>query len=395
MTRRRTTTARSLGLIAALLGATALAGCAGVGPGGSAAPSLPPATGNDVLKGVCPDTVTLQIDWEPEAEHGAFYHLVGPGYTVDADHKKVSGPLVSEGKDTGVNIEVRAGGAAIGFTKPSAQMYIDRSITLATVSTDEAVNSSAAQPTTAVVAPLNKSPQMLMWDPTSHPTWKTIADIGASGATAVVAKGNFYTPLLLTKGLLKPAQVDSGYTGAPARFVTDPTIAQQGFATAEPYIYQNEVKSWGKPISYQLLADVGYTIYPEPLAVRTGDLATLSPCLKRLVPIIQRSQVGYLTDPSATNKLIVDAVGQYDDGWTYSEGVAGFAATQMRKLGIVADDATGPIGGMDPNRVQQVIDTFIPIITESGGTVKPGRLISSDLATDQFLDPSIKLGASG
>jgi hypothetical protein len=381
----------TFGLAAALLAAT-LAGCSSSGPGGgSSAAALPPATGDELLSGVCPATVSIQVDWEPEAEHGAMYHLIGPDYTVDATHKRVSGPLVVAGKDTGVKVEVRAGGAAIGFTAIPAQMYIDKSITLGTVSTDGAINSSANQPTTAVVAPLRKSPQMLMWDPASHPDWQTIADIGASGAPVVVAKANFYSPLLVAKGLVKQSQLDSGYTGAPARFVTAPTIAQQGFATAEPYIYQHEVKSWGKPIKYQLLADVGYDIYPEPLAVRTGDLAALSPCLKRLVPIVQRSQADYLADPGPTNKLITDAVSQYNDGWTYSEGVAGYSATTMKQLGIVANDSSGPLGGMDMARVQSTIDTFAPILAGSGSAVRPG-LKAADIATDQFLDPSIKLG---
>jgi hypothetical protein len=34
--------------------------------------------------------------------------------------------------------------------------------------------------------------------------------------------------------------------------------AQQGFATAEPYIHQNEVSAWGKEVEYQLVNDAGY-----------------------------------------------------------------------------------------------------------------------------------------
>lgn len=380
--------------LAALLCA-ALAGCSssseGSAGGSAGSGALPPATGAEQLSGVCPATISIQQDWEPEAEHSAVYQLIGPGYTVDADRKRVSGPLVIGGHDTGVKVEVRAGGAAIGFTSIAAQMYIDKSITLGAVSTDGAINSSANQPVTAVVAPLVKSPQMLMWDPASHPDWNTVADIGASGATVVVAKANYFSPLLVAKGLLKQTQLDSGYTGAPARFVTSPTIAQQGFATAEPYIYQHEVSAWGKPVKYQLLADVGYSIYPEPLAVRSAELPAMSECLKRLVPIVQRAQIDYLANPGPTNKLITDAVSQYNDGWTYSEGVANYAASTMKQLGIVANDTSGPLGGMDMARVQSTIDTFAPILTSGGTTLRPG-LKAADIATNQFLDPSIKLG---
>ena len=35
------------------------------------------------LKGVCPDTVSIQTDWNPEGEHGFLYQMIGPGYTVE------------------------------------------------------------------------------------------------------------------------------------------------------------------------------------------------------------------------------------------------------------------------------------------------------------------------
>jgi hypothetical protein len=270
-------------------------------------------------------------------------------------------------------------------------MYVDQSITLGAVSTDGAIATSANQPTTAVVAPLVKSPQVLMWDPATHPDWHTVADIGASGAKVVVAKGGYFPSLLVEKGLLKPDQLDTGYTGAPARFVTDPTIAQQAYATAEPYIYQSEVRTWAKPVKYQLLADVGYSIYPEALSVRTGDLGALSGCLTKLVPILQRAQLAYITNPGPANQLITEAVTAYNDGWAYSTGVAGYAATQLKQLGIVANDATGPLGGLDLARTQSTIDAFAPILAGSGAAVRPG-LKAADIATDRFVDPSIKIG---
>ncbi|GAA5150531.1 nitrate ABC transporter substrate-binding protein [Pseudonocardia eucalypti] len=369
-----------------------LAGCAG-GPPEPARPApaaLPPAEGNQRLAGVCPETVVIQDVWEPDANQAAEYQLIGPGYTIDADHKRVSGPLVVGGKDTGVKVEVRSGGAAIGFGTVPAQMYLDRSITLGSVHGDLAIATSANQPVTAVVAPLNKSPMSLMWDPATHPDWRGVADIGRSGAKVVVAKDSFYAPLLVAKGLIKADQVDTGYTGAPARFVADPSIAQQGYPTSEPYIYEHEVPSWGKPVSYQLLADVGYNIYPQGLSVRTGDLESLSGCLARLVPIIQRAQVDYLNNSGPTNELLVEVVNRYNSGWTYSRGVADYAAKMLRDLRIVTNDRGGALGGMDPARVQSMIDTMAPVLTRTGATVKPG-LRAADVATNRFIDPAIRL----
>jgi hypothetical protein len=121
------------------------------------------------LKGSCPATVVVQPDWDPESEYGVYYHLLGPNPEVDTERKRVSAPLVAQGKDTGVRLEVRTGGPSIGFGPVSAQMYKDKSITLGQVSTDEAIRFSAGQPTQAVVAPMEVSPFMIMWDPATYP----------------------------------------------------------------------------------------------------------------------------------------------------------------------------------------------------------------------------------
>jgi hypothetical protein len=357
---------------------------------GGSADKLPAAPAAQRLAGVCPKTVVVQVDWEPEAEHGPLYHLVGPGYSVDADKKRVTGPLVIGGKDTGVDIQVRAGGSAIGYQSVPSQMYVDKSITLGTVTTDVAISASAKQPVTAVAALMKKSPQVLMWDPATHPDWKSIADIGKTNAKVVYVNGSTYASLLVSKGLIKKSQLDGSYDGAPARFVANPGIAQQGFATAEPYIYQHEVAAWKKPIKYQLLSDVGFNVYPESLSVRSGDLTSLSPCLKKLVPILQQSAADFAAEPSATVKLISDLVQQYNTGWVYSEGTGAFAAKQMVELGILGNESDGSVGGFDMKRVASILKTFTPLVEQSGAKVKPG-LTPQDLATGEFIDPSIGL----
>ena len=61
--------------------------------------------------------------------------------------KAVTGELMaSGGVDTGVKIEVRVGGPAIGFQQVTAQLYTDDSILLGYVSNDEAVQNSADKP---------------------------------------------------------------------------------------------------------------------------------------------------------------------------------------------------------------------------------------------------------
>jgi hypothetical protein len=383
---------------AALSTALVLSACGGGGDSGggdaAAAPSAPaaPAGGPlDLAAAGCPATVVMQQDWQPEAEHGAMYALLGSDYTIDAEAKAVKGSLVAQGVDTGVDVEVRPGGPNVGFQPVPALMYIDEAITLGAVNTDEAISAAAEQPTVAVVSQMTVSPQILMWDPASHPGASTIAEVAAKGVP-VVTSDQTIPALLVSKGVIRPEQSDTSYEGTPARFVSDPTILQQGFATAEPYIYENEISQWGKPIGQQKLADYGYSIYPEPLAVRADKLEQLRPCLEKLVPIMQRSQIDYLAAPGPTNTLIVELVDAYQTGWTYSEGVAEFSAKAQVEGGFVMDDpASGVFGQFDPARVQQIVETFGPILQQQGAI--PAIPDPAALYTNDFIDPSVKMGS--
>ena len=72
-------------LVAATLATSALllTACGGGTTTTSSGPTaLPaaPAGGPLDLKGVCPDTVVMQQDWQPEAEHGAIFFFVWANY---------------------------------------------------------------------------------------------------------------------------------------------------------------------------------------------------------------------------------------------------------------------------------------------------------------------------
>ena len=98
----------------------ALVGCSSAAPTGGAAPTA--AAGSVDLASVCPAMVTIQTDWNPEADHGHLYQLLGPNPVINADNKSVSGDLFARGKSTGVKVEIRSGGPAIGFSSVSSQL---------------------------------------------------------------------------------------------------------------------------------------------------------------------------------------------------------------------------------------------------------------------------------
>src|SRR5512135_1692700 len=82
---------------------------------------------------------------------------------------------------------------------------------------------------------------------------------------------------LVGSGILRRTQLDGSFDGTPARFIASRgTIAQQGFATNDGYLYEREFRQWGKPIQYALIHDTGYPTYSQTLSMRAGQKAELA-----------------------------------------------------------------------------------------------------------------------
>jgi hypothetical protein len=350
------------------------------------------------LKGVCPDNVGIQTDWMPEAEHGFLYQLVGKGYTIDKGKAVVTGPLVDgKGNDTGVTVSIHSGGAAQHFDPVTKILYDNPdTLLLGYVYTDEAIQFSGTDtPTVAIESGYEKNPQMIMWDPGTYPDVKSIADLGTKKVKVRYFKGAAYMDFLTATGVLSKDQVDSSYNGDPSLFIADEgKAAQQGFGSAEPYTYKSDLKDtngkllWGKDVAYQYINDIGWKNYAESIATRPENITKYADCFKKLVPIIQQSSVDYLNDPTAANKVILDAVAQFNNGWVYSQGTADYSVKTMKADKLVANGPDGVIGKFDLARVNDLIAKATPVYTALDSPPKAG-LKAEDIVTNQFLDPSI------
>jgi hypothetical protein len=380
--KNKSTTVAMLGVAAALAAPAVVSA--------TAAPSEPTgsAGGAEVvdLSRVCPERIVIQTDWWPEAEYGATYGLLGADYTVNTDNKTVSGPLMSQGQPTGVEVEIRAGSSAIGDSSVRAEMYTKDEITLGFGSTDGQILNWEEAPLLSVVAPLQKNPQIIMWDPETYPDVTTLADLGQEGVVVNVFGGQTFTDVLVAEGILNADQIDPSYDGSPAAFIAaDGAIAQQGFASAEPFIYEN-LPEWGRPVAYQLIHDAGFQNYSQTLAIRPDDLEPLRPCLELFVPVVQQSAIDYLADPAATNALIVDVVEQYDSFWTYSIELADFSVAVQAELGLTGNGDDDVLGNFDLARVEALLEQM-----RAAGMDVPHDLTAEDLVTNEFVDQGIGL----
>jgi hypothetical protein len=340
------------------------------------------------LSAVCPATIVIQTDWFPEAEHGALYEMVGEDSSIDADAKIVSGPLVQHGGgETGVNIEIRTGGPAIGPQQVVSVMAQDPDVTFGYVATDEAIENYADIPTTAFVAPLEINPQIIMWDPETYPDVTSIADLATAkdgeGVTIRYFETGAYMQYLLSSGQVTDAQLDGSYDGGPSVFIAEGgAIAQQGFASAEPYNYENVFEDWAKPVDFQLVHDAGWQAYAAPLAVLDSRKEELADCMAAFTPIVQAATVGYYAAPDTTNELMIQAVNDYNDFWVYDQGLADFSIASQIELGLAGNGPDDIVGNFDEERLTAFIEIAGPVFGTDG-------LTPADLMTNEYIDETI------
>ena len=333
----------------------------------------------------CPDPIIIQTDWFPESEYGATYELFGGDtYLIDNENRSVAGTLHDGEVDTGIGLEVRTGGPAIGFTPVASHMYTDTSITLGYANTEGQITRFNSAPLLSVVAPLERNPQMIMWDPDTYPDVESIADLGERDITISVFGPEVFSEVFIAQGIWSADQVDPSYDGSPANFIASQgSIAQQGFASAEPFNYKNTYEEWGKDVKYQLLHDAGFPVYSQTLAIRSDDKVSLDACLRDLVPIIQRAVVNFSSNPDSTNALIVDVVESFKSFWVYGEEIADYSVKTQSELGLVGNGTNDVVGDMDQNRVQEVID----LMDEAG--IDTNEIGPSDIFTNEYIDEGI------
>ena len=264
---------RRLRIGVALAAAVLLAGCGTGGTGGAdeqgaAVPTLPVGDALNLTRD-CPRTITIQAGWFPTADVAVPFQLLAGDYRIDARRKRVAGSLVVDGRDTGVDLEFRSGGPAVGFQNGPTLAYSDPAITMVFTNIDEMIATASKAPLQAVIAPVNGDPQSIIYDPQSHADFTSLFDIGQTD-TRVYYSGNAQAAVsyLVGAGLLRPSQVDASYDGSPSQFVAGRgRAAVQGYATNEVYVYE-QLPQWHRPVQYFLIQDSGYPNYAGVLAVR-------------------------------------------------------------------------------------------------------------------------------
>lgn len=344
-----------------------------------------PIVDTNDLSETCVSPVVVQTDWYPQAEHGGIYELLGSDYTVDAQRGATTGSLVFQGADTGVDLEIRAGGPFIE-SPVVTELFLDDAIMFGYVGSDVALSRYGEAPTLAVFNALTINPQVILWNASKHPGIATIAEIANEVPAVSVFGDRPYMRYLVSEGVVPNEKVDTNYKGSLMLATDD--IAHQGFATSEPFRYAN-LESGSIETAYQLVHDAGWTSYPQNLAINKLRLETLRPCLAKLVPMMQQAQIDFVASPDRTVATILDVVEQFDTTWSQSAELANYAIATMKELGIVGNGDTTTFGDFESPRLDDFIVRATPILREQGLTIPD--LTASDIATNEFLNPDITL----
>ena len=361
----------------------------------SAAPSGESPYTTD-LSDVCPDPFVVQKDWLAEVEHAAFYQLIGPGGEMSENQYR--GPL----GDTGIDLQIIDGGPGLGQgqnaiqTLTAGNLRFNVTADMAFVSSDDLAIYSAEYPAVGVVAPLDRSPQMLFWDPERYQDGfenvdQLIALNNTDGARIYVRSiDDSFGRYLVEQGV--PAELFvEGYQGDGENFVAnDGAWLNQGYSSNEVWDFENG-REWERPVDYVYVSELGYDFYPSVPSVAADRLEELGPCLERLVPLIQQAQVDYIQDPAMVNQLLTD----YNDGdygagfWKTPLDLNEAGAQIMAEDDLVGNGNNATLGDFEMERVQTTIDNIADSLDDRANP----EVAPEDIVTNAFIDESIGISS--
>jgi NitT/TauT family transport system substrate-binding protein len=219
----------------------------------------------------------LVLNWVPETEFGGFYAAREAGAY----------------RRQGLEVEIMGGGAGV----PVLQMVATGRVEFGTVGGDELVIArSRGADVVAVFATFQTSPQGIMAHASRQ--FQGLGDVFRSG-TLAIEPGLAYAAHLKKLFSWEGVKVVP-YDGGIARFLADPSFAQQCYVTSEPIA----AKLAGGDPEVFLVADTGFNPYATVVIARR-ELVTRKPeMVGAFVAATAEGWRAYLADPKPTNDLI-------------------------------------------------------------------------------------------
>lgn len=227
-------------------------------------------------KAADPERFVFLTNWYAQAEHGGFYQALAEG-----TYRK-----------SGLEAEIRMGGPQVNVMqlllagKADAVMGYD----LQTIAGVE-----QGLPLVTVGATFQKDPAALI----AHPDVKTLEDLKSRTLLIGQASETTFWPWLKGRYGFTDAQ-KRPYAFSVQQFLADRRVAQQGYATSEPYSIE---KAGVKPVVF-LLADHGYPPYAQTIVTTRAVLEKRKVALEKFLRATAEGWKSYLANPGPGNALI-------------------------------------------------------------------------------------------
>ncbi len=247
------------------------------------------------------DKVLFVTNWFAQAEHGGFYQALAEGTY----------------QRYGLDVTIKMGGPQINVYQLLLAGQADFAMGY-----DIATLNAVAQglPLVTVAATFQADPAVLI----AHPDVKDIVDLKTRTLLIGQASETTFWPWLKAKYGFTDAQ-KRPYSFSVQQFLVDKNIAQQGYATSEPY----SIEKGGVNPKVFLLAASGYPPYAETIVTLARTVKEKPDLIRRFVEASALGWKSYLANPAPGNALIKR------DNPEIEDGLLAFSVARMKDFGLV------------------------------------------------------------
>lgn len=292
-------------------------------------------------------TIAVQLNWFPEAEHGGIYQAANDG-TFD---------------EAGIDVDIRPGAHA---TRVDAEVHLGRCQFAVANADDVVLFRDKGMDIVAVLAVAQNHPRCILVQEASG-----VTDFeGLAGMTLQSQAGRPFLEFLRSKGLLDQV-AQRPYHGSVSSLVGDPKIAVQAYSYSEPLLAEQQ----GVKVRTLMVSELGWNPYSSVL-VTSGELIRQQPeMVRQFVEATQQGWQNYLTEPEKGNGAILAA---NKDGMT-PEALE-FGSRQLRELAVPDSMEMSQLGMMTRERWQTLIDQMGEL-----ELVEADKIKADDCFTTEFL----------
>ena len=311
--------------------------------------SKSPGTSQPDSKDNPPVSVTLALNWYPEAEHGGFYAALVHGYF----------------EEEGLKVTIRPGGPGVPVIADVASGKIEFGVDNA----DKLLLLRAQQAdVVGVMSPIQNSPRCIMVHKKSGLS-KLEELANAKPFTLAMNQGQPFAQYLMKKLKLDQIQVVPFPSGI-AQFMDDPNYGQQAYNFSEPFLAEQQ---GGDPLCL-MLSDFGFNTYTSILLTRRELIDQQSDIVARMTRASIRGWRKYLSSPEETNKYI------HEQNESMGLEILAFGVKALKEACLPEGFDEKRLGEMSKERWQTLVSQMTEI-----SSIKPDSVKAEDAFSLKFL----------